>query len=89
MKFSLFPPLRNIPGLEFVAQANDAVVEHGMALGRVGIPMEMPVIPALVVQAIFQLIEKCRKPINGGVIPAGRRIERGRKHAREAVWVIT
>lgn len=29
-----------------------------MALGRVGITMKMPVVPALVVQAIFQLIEK-------------------------------
>ena len=61
---------------------NELVIEHGMALGRVGIPMKMPVVPALVVQAVFQLIEKCRKPINGGVIPARPRIERGRKHAR-------
>lgn len=55
-----------------------------MALGRVGIPMKMPVVPALVVQAVLQLIEKRRKPINGGAIPAGRRIKRGRKHARRA-----
>ena len=84
MKRSLCPPLRNIPGLELVAQADDAVVEHGMALGRVGIPMKMPVVPALVVQAVFQLIEKCRKSINRGAIPAGRWIKRGQKHARRA-----
>lgn len=53
-------PLRNVPGLEFVAQTNDAVVEHGMALGRVSIPVKMPVVPALVVQAILQLIKNTR-----------------------------
>ena len=47
-------------------------------------PDKMPVIPAFVVHAIFQLIEKCRKSINRGAIPAGCRIKRGRKHARRA-----
>ena len=55
-----------------------------MTLGGVGISMKMPVVPALVVQAIFQLIEKCRKSIDGGAIPARCRIERRRKHARRA-----
>ena len=53
-----------------------------MTLGRVGIPMKMSVVPALVAQAIFQLIEKRCKPIDFGVIPARCRIERGREHAR-------
>ena len=84
MKISLCPLLRNVPGLEFVAQANDTVVEHGVALGWVGVAMKMAVVPAFVVQALLQLIKKRGESIDTGIVPAGRRVERRREHARGA-----